>query len=390
MKVLSYISFLFVTIFAFTAGAQAVNPSTDKVYTQEPQFDEKTGEIVSGQGFRYTGDAFQAPTYDPHVARPSMQLEDVSSEIEKIRTRGRVRCGSNMQVKSFAYKEDGVWHGVDADFCRVFALAILDDSEKIEMVNVAPNHVARALNENRIDVMLSGAGYVATMEASGNAVSAGVLYYDHQMVMIKDLEAENISQMKKKKICLSTDTDYYQNFDSYNIARGLEISYLSFDNLAKAKEAFLLNRCEMMTASGLMLNGILKELPKSKAIILQDYIALKPVYAFVQKDNNELRLAIKWILNALLLAEQHGINVKNMEYFATNDNPEIRNLLGDEENLWKSFNMNPKWVRKVIPLLGNYGDIYDRNLGEASDYHLPRKEGRLVKDGGTVQPIPFL
>ena len=390
MKVLSKISFLFVTIFAFEASAQVqVYPVSDSVYSEEPYVDEQTGEMRAPREFQYVGNAFRAPTYDPNVRLPN-RPDHITSEVEKVRARGKIRCGSHMQVKSFAYQDDNIWHGIDADFCRIFALALLGDSEKIEMVDVAPNRVAEALNTNKIDVMLSGAGYVAAMETSGQATSAGVLYYDHQMVMSKNAEVKTLEQMKHKKICLSTDTDYYQNFDNYNVGRGLNISYLSFPNLAKAKEAFLLNRCDMMTASGLMLNGILKDLPNSKAVILSDYVALKPVYAFVRRDNNELRLAVKWILNALLLAEQHGINVRNLEFFASNDNPEIRNLLGDDETLWKNMNMDPQWVRKAVALLGNYADIYDRNLGEASDYHLQRREGRLVKDGGTMYPIPFL
>ncbi|MBP5352237.1 MAG: transporter substrate-binding domain-containing protein, partial [Alphaproteobacteria bacterium] len=288
------------------------------------------------------------------------------------------------------YQEDGIWHGIDADFCRIFAQAIFGDSQKIEMIDVRPNRVAEALDKDVIDVMLSGAGYVASMEAEQKAVSAGVLYYDHQMVMVKDVAVTALEQMKGQKICLSTDTDYFQNFDNYNIRYNLGISYLSFNNLAKAKEAFLLSRCQMMTASGLMLHGILKDMPKGKAKILPELIALKPVYAFVQKNNSELRVAIKWILNALLLAEQHGMNAHNLEYFASNESQEMRNLLGDDKALWDNMNLNPNWVREVIALLGNYAEIFDRNMGANSEYHLLRREGRLVKDGGTVYPIPFL
>ena len=139
-----------------------------------------------------------------------------------------------------------------------------------------------------------------------------------------------------------------------------------------------------------MLYGILADMPKAKAKIVKTHIALHPIYAFVQKDNNELRLAIKWILNALFLAEQYQISVQNMAYFATNDNPEIRNLLGDNPQLWNNLGLRPKWVRDVITLIGNYGDIYDKNLGKNSRYDLERREGRLVKDGGTIYPVPFM
>lgn len=389
MKALSKIYFLFVTILVFAIPERVQGRLVEAIYEEEPAVNLQTGEVSSSRGFQYIGNPFQAPTYNPKGPRYST-VREISSKIEQIKVRDKIRCGSNLQVRSFAYQEDGMWHGVDADFCRVFAQALLGDSQKIEMVNVVPNRVAEALNQDKIDVMLSGAGYVAAMETAQKAVSAGVLYHDHQMVMTKDVNATDLEQMKGKKICLSTDTDYFQNFDNYNTRHGLGITYLSFDNLAKAKEAFLLNRCQMMTASGLMLNGILQDMPAGKAKILPNFISLKPVYAFVQKDSTDFRLAIKWILNALLLAEQHGINVQNLEFFASNDNQEIRNLLGDDETLWQNMNVNPHWVREVIALLGNYADIFDRNMGNASDYKLLRREGCLVKDGGTVYPVPFL
>ena len=389
MKVLSKISFLAATMAFFTATSAADARLVQGDYEEEPVINEAAVDVTTSRGFRFTDNPLRAPTYDPRGPQ-FVRVREVRADVEKIRIRGKMRCGSNLQVKSFAYQEDGIWHGIDADFCRIFAQAIFGDSQKIEMVDVRPNRVAQALDKDEIDVMLSGAGYVASMEAEQKAVSAGVLYYDHQMVMVKDIAITALEQMKGQKICLSTDTDYFQNFDNYNARYNLGISYLSFNNLAKAKEAFLLNRCQMMTASGLMLHGILKDMPKGKAKILPELIALKPVYAFVQKNNSELRVAIKWILNALLLAEQHGMNAHNLEYFASNESQEMRNLLGDDKALWDNMNLNPNWVREVIALLGNYAEIFDRNMGANSEYKLLRREGRLVKDGGTVYPVPFL
>lgn len=323
-----------------------------------------------------------------HPLAPEMQLQ--RSPIEQMVWNNKVRCGSDMSVKSYAYKEDGVWHGIDADLCRVIAQALLGDNKKIQMVNVSQKNMSRALDENRIDVMLSGGAYSAKTETSRQALSAGFLYYDHQMLMVHKNDSENLKDYKGKKICISTDSDYFKNFDDYNFANDLGIRYLTFNTLKEAKEAFLLNRCQMLTASGLVLNGIIEERINSNAKVLPQQIALHPVYAYVQRDNNELRLALKWIFNALFLAEQYDINAQNLSFFASNDNPEIRNLLGDDTQLWTDLKAKPQWVREVISLLGSYKDIYDKNLGADSGYHLDRKEGRLVKDGGTIYPLPFI
>ncbi len=318
------------------------------------------------------------------------QVQPQKSPIEQMVWNNKVRCGSDLSVKSYAYKEDGVWNGIDADLCRILAQAILGDNKKIQMVNVSQKNMTRAFNEDRIDVMLSGGAYSAQTETSGQALSAGFLYYDHQMLMVHEDDSENLNDYNGKKICLSTDSDYYKNFDDYNLRHNLGLTYLTFGTLKEAKEAFMLNRCQMMTASGLMLNGILKDLSGAKAKILPQQIAIHPVYAYVKKDNNELRLALKWIFNALFLAERYNINAQNLNFYASNDNPEIRNLLGDEPQMWENLKLKPRWLKETISLFGNYKDIYDKNLGEDSDYNLKRSEGRLVKDGGTIYPIPFI
>ena len=90
------------------------------------------------------------------------------------------------------------------------------------------------------------------------------------------------------------------------------------------------------------------------------------------------------------IAERYNINAQNLNFYASNDNPEIRNLLGDEPQMWENLKLKPRWLKETISLFGNYKDIYDKNLGEDSDYNLKRSEGRLVKDGGTIYPIPFI
>ena len=336
---------------------------------------------------------FNEPIYyqKPAVFHPlAPQAQPKRSPIEQMVWNNKVRCGSDLSVKTYAVKEDGVWKGIDADVCRIIAQALLGDNKKIQMVNVSQKNMSRALDEDRIDVMLSGGAYSAKTETARQGLSAGLLYYDYQMLLVHSDDSDNLNDYKGKKICLSTDSDYYKNFDDFNLRADLNMKYLTFANLKDAKAAFLLNRCQMMTASGLTLNGIIKDLPTVNAKVLPQQIALHPVYAFVQRDNAEVRLALKWIFNALFLAEQYGINGQNLEFYTANDNPEIRNLLGDDEQMWTDLKVKPQWLKEAVALFGNYKDIYDKNLGRDSDYNLERGLGKLVKDGGTIYPVPFM
>lgn len=349
--------------------------------------------IASGNAGAQAKPQFQEVVYyeQPVNYHPMAQAaQPKRSPIEQIIWNNKVRCGSNMAVKSYAYQEDGYWYGVDADFCRVIAEALLGDNKKIEMVNVTPKKMSKALDENKIDVMLSGAAYSARTETAREGLSAGLLYYDHQMVMVREDSSDVLEDYRGKKICLSTDTDYYKNFDDYNTKYNLGIKFLTFNTLEQAKEAFFLKRCDMLTAGGLILNGLKKELPATKVKILPQQIALQPVYAFVQRDNAELRLALKWVFNALFLAEQYGVNARNLNFYAGSDNIELQNLLGENPELWMDLKVKPRWLKKSVAAVGSYQDIYDKNLGMNSDFKLDRKEGRLVKDGGTIYPIPFM
>jgi len=347
-----------------------------------------TAESVIAQEIPY----FQEPVYaeEPVNFHPfAPQTQNRRSAIEQIIWSNKVRCGSNLSVKSFASKEGGVWNGIDSDICRIIAQALLGDNKKIVMVNVSPKNMAKALDEGKIDVMLSSAAYTARTETSREALSAGFLYYDHQMLMVRADDSEDIENYRGKQICISTDSDYFKNFDDYNTKYNLGIKYLTFNSIEKAKEAFLLKRCQMMTASGLMLHGVKKSFPENLVKILPQKISPYPVYAYVQRDNAELRLALKWIFNALFLAEQYGIRAQNLSFYQNSDQKEIRNLLGDDEQMWADLKVRPSWLKDVIKLFGNYSDIFDKNLGSSSEYNLERDEGKLVKDGGTIYPIPF-
>lgn len=329
----------------------------------------------------------EAQTY---IINDYMALPTTGSSVAEIARRNVVRCGTNLHAKAYAYQEDGIWHGIDADFCRVIAQAITGNKDNFELRHVEAANVINALNSGQIDIMLSGSYYTAKMETTKQALGVGPLYYDRQYIMVRDDNSEDLTAYKDKKICISTDSDYQWHFDEYNVKHNFEIKYLTFKTAKEAQSAFMMKRCPLLTANSLVLAGLKMSQPKLDAHLLPMKISVQPMYAVVKYDNYDLQLALKWIFNALFLAEQYNIKQQNLNFFATNDIPELRNLLGDEPQMWQGLHLQPNWVRKVIGTLGNYGDIYERNLGLDSDFKLPRGEGKLMKDGGTILPLPFI
>ena len=309
---------------------------------------------------------------------------------DKIKQRGRVRCGTNTQLKCYAYVADHEWNGIDTDFCRAIALAILGDSNKIDMRNIEDSEVSKALESGKVDVMLSGIPYAAKYDIKGKLIPSGLLYYDPQKLMIADTKGDKAEDFENKKMCVAEDSDYLRNFETFNAKYKLNTKYLKFPNMRKAREAFLLKRCEMMTAGAVYLNGMKQALTKSYMTIIPNPIATTPVYAMVHQKHMDFAIAVKWIINALQLAEQYGITAKNIEFFRAHNSTEIRNLMGDNPELWQALRLRPMWLDDAIQIVGNYGEIYERNLGEESAYKIIRREGNLVKNGGTVSPDPFM
>lgn len=391
MKVLLTILAMFYLSTASVAVAQTSPYVNNVTYTVEPVANVNFVQApqlntVQTRGYHF-GKAYNPAPAQVSVLQPSSKF--IGGYLDYIQAQDKVRCGTNTKLRPFARLEDGIWYGIDADICKAIAIAILGDADKIEMVNVEAGDVHKALVNGQIDIMLSGTPMKGISEINGGVENAGLLYYDQQLLMVDD-EDKKPDDYRGKKVCLSTNSDYYRNFEEFNLKHNLNATYLTFGNLDKVREAFLLKRCQMMTASALILSGIKQSMSKTSAKIYPDQIAITPIYATVRSYNEELRLAVKWILNALLLAEQYGINGQNINFYASHNNPEIRNLMGDNPELWRSLGLRPFWLNDAIRLLGNYGEIYDRNIGVDSEYNIERKQGKLLKDGGTVYPLPFM
>jgi len=311
-----------------------------------------------------------------------------------IQTRGQVRCGTDLHSKYYAYKdEDGFWRGFDVDICKAISLAVFNRNDRFTMVDVRPESVTRALSTNKVDVMLSSAPFSAAKEISFKSMPVDILYYDQQMFLARTIkDATSMEAYKGAKVCVVSDSDDYYNLLKYSEKYKLDLVPLPFKLQQRATEAFLLKRCPLLTGNAIYLKNILTSRFEndSEVELLPESIALKPMYAIVAKDNNTLRIVVKWIFNALKLAEEHDITSKNVGVNIGTKDISLQNLLGDNPALWTKFGLNPNWLRKAIEDIGNYGEIYDRNLGMDSPLAVERNENRLQKDNGLISSQPFL
>lgn len=312
-----------------------------------------------------------------------------------IGSRGHIRCGTDLSTRSYAYRdEEKVWRGIDADLCRVFSMAIFGNSGSFEMIDVQANEISKALSSNKIDIMFGNNAMNASYEINSKANAVDIIYYDKQVFLAKPLEEEAtlMAAYKGSNVCAVKNSEDLNNIYEYNRKFEAEFKPLSFINAAKAKEAFFLNRCPLLTANEIYLKGLAQSVvTKDKSMeILPEIVVYRPIYAYVNKENITLRIVSKWILNALLLAEAQNITSKNVDVFIGLTDNSTRNLLGAEKKLWLDFGLKPDWVQKAVRELGNYGEIYERNLGKDSDNKIERDKNNLIENGGLMKYQPFI
>ena len=320
----------------------------------------------------------------------SAQAEDAG--LRYIKSHAAIRCGTMLNNRAFAYRdEEKQWQGFDAEMCKIFASAIFGNEKYFELVNVPQSEAAAALQSGKVDVMLGNTPYSASLDISRRIVPAGLLYFDRQMFAARNPgEASSMLEFKGKTVCAVNNSEELYNLDLYNRQYKLKLKPIKFPSQQKVKEAFMLNRCALITGNETFLKSIAYEQQKFKVTILPEVITATPVYAYVSRDNTRSQSIISWLINNLYLAEEYGITTTNVDILNNAQDQSIRNMLGLDSKLWQKFEMNPKGFREALKAHGNYADIYHRTLGDNSDLNVRRITGSLSSDGGVVMPRPFL
>ena len=307
--------------------------------------------------------------------------------LRPIQSRGKIICGTDLNLGTYAYKDDdGIWKGIDADMCRALATATIGRPDNFVLKNVDAGEVGKALKDGTVDVMLGFAPYSASIEFDKQYSVGALMYYDRQMFLAKDLDgAKSMEAFRGKRVCTVTGSEDLNNVQEYSSRYALDLKIHFYKTDREARTAFLNKRCELLTGNELQLTGIINKYGNTtKLTLIPETLAIKPVYAFVDFENNSLQMAVEWTINALALAEHKGITSKNIDLYVVDNNTSIKNLLGEDPKLWKKFSLQPEWVKLYIKQFGNYSEILKRNFGE------PLKENSLVKDGGAIHYVSFL
>ncbi|MFZ0546839.1 MAG: amino acid ABC transporter substrate-binding protein [Candidatus Promineifilaceae bacterium] len=310
-----------------------------------------------------------------------------------VQDRDVLKCGGNQSVPGFGYinPDTSEFEGFDIDFCKAIAAAALGDATKFEIRPTTANERFPVLQSGEVDVLIRNTTWTISRDTSLGFNFAPTTFYDGQGMMVrKDSGITDLAGLEGGTICVQSGTTTEKNLADVFRALGIEFTPVVFDNADATREAYDAGQCDGFTTdkSGLVSQQILLAEPDAHTI-LDATMSKEPLGPLVRHGDDNWFDIVKWTVNCTFQAEELGITSENVDSFVDSDEPVIRNLLGDEGDLGLAMGLNVDFCYQVIKQVGNYGEIYDRNLGPDTPFNLPRGLNAQYTDGGLIYSPPF-
>ncbi len=314
--------------------------------------------------------------------------------LDAIKARGQVICGVHTGLAGFsAADSNGKWAGIDVDMCRAVAAATLGDAEKVKYVPLTAQARFTALQSGEIDMLSRNTTFTLTRDASLGLSQTAVVYYDGQgfMVPVKS-KIKNAKQLKGQTVCVQSGTTTEKNLTDFSKANGLNIKPVVFEKLDAVEGAYFSGRCVSYTTDASGLASVRNKSAKNPAdhLILPELISKEPLGPLVRRGDDEWAAIVKWTIFGLLEAEENGITQANVDELKANSkDPVVGRILGSTEDTGKLLGLDKEWMANAVKATGNYGEIFERNVGPKSALQLPRGLNNLWNKGGIQYAPPI-
>ena len=312
--------------------------------------------------------------------------------LEGITSRGQVVCGVSTGLAGFsAADSNGKWSGLDVDMCRAVAAAVLKDPEKVKYVPLAAQQRFTALQSGEIDVLSRNTTFTLTRDGSLGLHQTAVTYYDGQgfMVPVKS-KIKSAKQLKGQTVCVQSGTTTEKNLADYSKANNLNIKPVVFEKLEATNAAYFAGRCIAYTTDASGLASIRNKEAKDPAehVILPELISKEPLGPLVRRGDDEWFAIVKWVIYGLIEAEEYGVNQGNVDKMKDTTDPVVKRLLGIGDDTGKLLGLDSEWLARAVKATGNYGEIFERNVGPTSPLKLPRGVNNQWNKGGLMYAPP--
>lgn len=316
-----------------------------------------------------------------------------AATLDDVKARGSLKCGSNSGLTGFAAPNaNGVWEGFDVALCRAVAAAVLGDPQAAEFVPTTPKTRFTALASGEVDMLVRNTTWTLSRDVDLKFTFTGVNYYDGQGFMVpKALGVSSAKELDGATVCIQTGTTTELNLADFFRTNNMSYEPVPIETNAEAQQQYLAGACDVYTtdASGLAATRASFETPGDHTI-LPEIISKEPLGPLVRHGDDEWGDVVRWTLNALVAAEEFGITSTNIEELAKGtDNPEINRILGTEGTMGEMLGLDADWAKNAIMAGGNYGEIFEKNIGESTPIGLARGLNAQWKDGGLQYSPPF-
>ncbi len=314
--------------------------------------------------------------------------------LDRVRANGAVRCGVSEGLPGFSLRDKaGHWRGFNVDFCRAVAAAALGNPDKVAFVPVTTASRFPILLSGKIDLLMRNTTQTFEREAALGVHFVGTYYYDGQAMMVPRRSGfHKFADLQGATICFEKGTTHLTNLSDYFQQRGWTYKSLVLDNLPGMMEAFFRGQCQAVTSDRSQLAAMRVLAPSGPQgyDILPEIISQEPLGPVVRRGDEEWLTLVKWVLLALIEAEELRITQANVHAMQKNSNdPALRRFLDSQGLPEEALGISPGWVVRVLEAVGNYGEIYERHLGSQSELKLERGLNRLWNQGGLMYAPPF-
>ncbi|MFL5615179.1 MAG: amino acid ABC transporter substrate-binding protein [Gemmatimonadaceae bacterium] len=313
------------------------------------------------------------------------------STLAAIRSRGAVKCGIT-QGAGFATPDDsGHWHGFDVDFCRALAAAILDDPRKVQLVSYTQQQRFAGLQSGEVDLLVNGSSITSSRALERNFHFGPIYFYDGQgFLMPKSSRVDQATQLNGATVCVQQGTTTELNLTDFGRRNHISFKPVVLEDLRGVVSALAGGRCDVISQDGAGLATTRTMLRDPNAyVVLPDRISKEPIAPVVRFGDDQWLEVVNWVFRAPVEAEELGIDTKNVAQLAQSSDPTIKRFLGAEPGISDGFGLDAKWPAHVVAAVGNYGEIFDRNLGPATPLGMERGLNKLWSSGGLMYSPPF-
>jgi len=319
----------------------------------------------------------------------SAAMAQAPDTLAAVQRRGQLVCGVSTGAAGLSQADSqGVWRGLDVDFCHAVAAAVFGDGDKVRFVPTTTQNRFTALQSGEVDVLSRGTSWTIGRDAAIGLVFTGVTLHDGQGFLVrKDLNVSSAKELDGATVCLQPGSTTELNLSDWARTNNIRFSPVVIESFSEAQAAFFSGRCDVYTTDQSGLAAILAgRTDAADYVILPEAISREPLGPLVRQGDFRWFGIVKWVGNALVAAEELGVTQANANSRRNDQNPEVRRLLGTTGDFGKAFGLDNAWALNAIKAVGNYGEIWQRNQAPLG---VSRGANRLAGQGGLLWSPPF-